>query len=132
MRLLFAPNHADSIWAAVSRAAVAPSLQDKYVRFPLVLGTLRGLPLYGLLLGNPGFKSEVVLAFEAGYRRRIGNSLTIDVAGFFNRNLRIPTDQVESIVFVPAPSPHLLLTLQYRNGYKAKSGGVEAAASWKP
>jgi iron complex outermembrane receptor protein len=102
------------------------------VQFPLTLGTLQGLPLSGILLGNPDFKSETVLAYELGYRRRLGKSLTVDIASFLNANRRIATDQVEGVGFVPVPSPHVLATIQYRNGYKAKSGGVEAAATWKP
>ena len=45
-----------------------------------------GLPVIGTLTGNPQFKPETVIAYELGYRRRIGTALTIDIASFFNNN----------------------------------------------
>lgn len=132
VRLLFAPSSTQSVWAAISRAAVAPSLQDKYVQFPLTLGVLNGLLVAGLLQGSPGFKAETVVAYEAGYRRRIGSTLTVDLASFFNDSHRIESINLGGFGFQPLPAPHLLVTFSYENGFRARSGGTEAAVSWKP
>jgi iron complex outermembrane receptor protein len=131
IRILFAPDHSDSIWAAVSRAAVAPSIMDKLM-LPLSLGTVEGLPLQAEIEGGPNFKPETVLAYEAGYRRRLARQVTLDVATFFNSSRKILSQNVEGVDFVPVPSPHLFATILFQNGFKAKSGGVEATATWNP
>jgi iron complex outermembrane receptor protein len=132
VRLLWAPDERQSVWAAVSRAAVAPSIQDKYVDVPLDLGTESGLPIAGALQGNPGFKPETVVAFELGYRRRIGSSFTLDVASFLNNNLRVESLTLSAPSFSPLPSPHIQTALLYGNGFRAKTGGAEGALSWRP
>jgi iron complex outermembrane receptor protein len=130
-RLLWAPNHDQSAWAAVSRAAVAPSLQDRDLNLPLALGTQDGLTIVGRLLGNPAFKPETVVAFETGYRRRVGNNFTLDMAGFFNDNQRIQ-GLATTTTFQAIPVPSLRSTLEYTNGFRVRTGGFEASAKWKP
>jgi len=131
-RILWAPSETQSLWAAVSRAAVAPSLQDKDIALPLNVGVADGLPVIATLMGNPQFKPETVVAYELGYRRRIGSMLTLDIASFFNNNKRIQSLSSGSPSFVLTPSPHIEEPLLYTNGFRASTGGVEATASWKP
>ena len=132
MRALWSPTTKQSAWAAVSRAVRAPAIEDKYLQFPLNLGTVDGLPVTGTLLGDPGFEPETVLAYEAGYRRRMGGGLTLDVAGYFNVYRRLEGISVLTPVFVPSPSPHEEQNLIYVNGFQGKTAGVEAALSWRP
>jgi iron complex outermembrane receptor protein len=122
VRVLWAPDAKQSLWGAVSRAAVAPSIQDKYFEQSFG-GSQNGINL--TLRGNPDFKPETVVAYELGYRRRIVRSLTLDVATFFNFN-----DRIQSISIMPATSS--TQDLLYTNGYSAKTAGIEASASWKP
>lgn len=128
VRVLWAPDAKQSLWGAVSRAAVAPSIQDKY--FEQSIGELQD-GISTTLRGNPDFKPETVVAYELGYRRRIVPSLTLDVATFFNFN-----DRIQSISIMPAvPVPGSTSSTQdllYTNGYSAKTTGIEASASWKP
>jgi iron complex outermembrane receptor protein len=131
-RVLWAPNATQSVWAAVSRAAVAPSLQDKDIALALNEGVVGSLPIIATLMGNPQFKPETVVAYELGYRRRIGGTLTLDIASFFNNNKRIQSLSAGSPSFVPTPSPHVEELLLYTNGFRARTGGVETTASWKP
>jgi iron complex outermembrane receptor protein len=91
-----------------------------------------GLPVIATLMGNPQFKPETVVAYELGYRRHIGNTLTLDVASFFNNNNRIQSLSSGSRSFEPTPSPHIDEPLLYTNGFRARTGGLEATASWKP
>ena len=131
-RLLWAPNRQQSLWLAVSRAAVAPSIQDKDVAVPLSLGTEAGLPILGTLLGDPSFKPETVVAFEMGYRRTIARNLTADLASFVNNNLRIQADAFGASSLSLVPTPHVQAALSYSNGFRARTGGAEAALSWVP
>lgn len=131
-RLLWSPNEKQSIWAAVSRSAVAPSIQDKAVMLPLNLGVSADLPIAGELDGNPAIKPETVVSYELGYRRRITGKLTLDVASFFNMNYRLLSLAVANPLFVAAPSPHVFESLSYTNGFRANSTGIETSISWKP
>jgi iron complex outermembrane receptor protein len=132
VRILWSPSRNESWWAAVSRAAVSPSIQDKSTTVPLNLGTADGLPVSGELLGNPGIKPETVVAYEAGYRQRLASNLTLDTATFFNVNHRLQTVSASDPVLVLVPQPHFFTTLLYGNGFRANTAGVELAASWKP
>lgn len=131
-RILWAPSKVQSLWAAVSRAVVAPSIQDKYLAANLVLGVEGGLPITGTLNGNPMYKPETLVAYELGYRRRIGSTLTFDLATFANCNRRLQSVSVVSAGFEPTPAPHIATELLYTNGYRANTFGIEASASWKP
>lgn len=131
-RLLFATSRTQTMWAGASQAAVAPSIQDKYSQFPLVLGITDGLPIDGTFVGNADLKPEMVTSYEAGYRRRLGESLTVDLASFFSNNLRLQSLGLVSALFQPAPSPHVQLDFETGNGYRARSCGVEAALVWTP
>ena len=131
-RILWAPSSTQSMWAAVSRSAVAPSIEEKYVRLPLNIGVEQGLPISGLLQGNANVKPETVIAYEGGYRRRLGNPLTLDVAAFFNDTRRIAATIAGASVYEPAPSPHIQTALSYTNGFAAKAAGIETSLSWRP
>ncbi len=131
VRILWAPDRAQTVWASVSRASVAPSLQDRDAQIPLSLGEMGGLPVVGRLQGNPAFKPELVIAYEAGYRRRLGSSLTLDLAGFFNDNHRIQSTATTAS-YQAVPYPAVFAVVGYTNGFRAKTGGIEASAKWNP
>jgi iron complex outermembrane receptor protein len=131
-RLLFAPDKRQTMWLAISRAGVSPSIQDEDTTFPLTLGTAEGLPVLGELLGTPNYKAETVVGYEAGYRRRMGETLSVDLAGFFTENHRVQSITFEGAGFQPVPSPHVQAEFLLTSGFRALSGGVEAAVVWKP
>jgi iron complex outermembrane receptor protein len=86
-----------SVWAAVSRAVRVPTRFDTDLRFRLPNSESL------LLTGTEAFKSESVLAYEAGYRKLYGDRLSVDVAAYINRydDLRsqeLPTRAGEPIV----------------------------------
>jgi iron complex outermembrane receptor protein len=131
VRLLWSPTTKESVWAAVSRAATASSIQDRSVIAPLLLGTESGIPITGTLYGNPAIKPETVLAYEAGYRQRVAPNLTVDIACFFNLNRRLLVVAMDAPVLVPGPPFHIVENSMYTNGFNAKTGGIEVAVSWK-
>ena len=131
-RMLWSPTETQSVWAAVSRAAVAPSLQDRDIRLALEEGVENGLPIIAELTGNPLFKPETVIAYELGYRRRVSRTLTLDTAAFINKNDRLQSVSSGDPSFVSTPFPHIGEILLFTNGFRASSAGVETTASWKP
>jgi len=74
-----------TIWGAISRAVRTPTRIDQ--DFVAPNPSTGGPPL---LVANPDFGSEVLLAYELGYRIKRSDTLSIDVAGYYNdySNLR--------------------------------------------
>jgi len=131
-RLAWTPAATDTVWAACSRAVRTPSDQDRDVDFLYPLGIADGLPLNGLILGNPGLASEVVLANEAGYRHRFGERLSLDLAGFVNHYTDLEATRVGTPYLVLAPAPSVVEPFFYVNGFTAGTQGSEAAVAWTP
>ena len=71
-------------WASYSRAVRVPSLEE------------RTLSSTSVLVGNDGFDSEVLNAFEVGARGQISDRASADVALFYNRH-----DNLGTMVFDP-------------------------------
>src|SRR5690606_1883861 len=63
-------------WAAVSRAVRTPSRIDREISQPAAG------PLV-VLAGSPDFRSEEVIAVEAGYRGAVGGRATLSAATFY-------------------------------------------------
>ena len=104
-RVLYAPGPGVSVWAAISRAVVAPSLQDTRYSIPVSLGNYQGLPLTGELTGNPGYLPENVIAYETGARTRLGRTVALDTASFYNSNRRIQS--INAMAPVPVAGAQL-------------------------
>lgn len=132
VRLLWTAAATDTLWAAWSRAVRTPSDQDRDVDFLYPLGTADGLPLNGLILGNPHLASEVVYADEAGYRHRFGNRLSVDLAGFVNHYARLEATDVGNLYVAVSPALAVVQPYEYVNGFTAGTQGAEAAVTWTP
>jgi iron complex outermembrane receptor protein len=131
-RLLWAPTPNQSLWAAISRNAVAPSVETIGLNVPLNLGVYEGLPVVGHLNGNPAYQPETVTAYELGYRTRFSKAFTLDLAAFHNSNFRVQSLSIPSSVFSSLPTPHVDTVLLFGNGFQARSEGVEASISSNP
>jgi iron complex outermembrane receptor protein len=68
-----------SVWGAVSRAVRVPTRFDTDLRLRVPNSDVL------LLTGTEAFKSESVIAYEAGYRRLYSDRLSVDVAAYINR-----------------------------------------------
>jgi iron complex outermembrane receptor protein len=114
VRLRVTPDSRQTFWAAVSRAVRMPTRfdNDLRIRNP-VTGTL-------LITGSNAFESEYVLAYEAGYRVRPADWMSLDVATFANRY-----DDVRSQELPTVPGSPVVLA----NGLNARTSGVEIAAT---
>lgn len=131
LRVLWMPGGSHSVWGGVARAVRTPSLLEEGLQ---LTGFLQAAPPAFLRVrGNPAFKSEVLVGYEAGYRGVITSQLYVDVALYHNehdnlQSLGAPTAMVET---TPGP-PHLLLVFPYDNGVMGKSDGFEVSPDWQP
>jgi iron complex outermembrane receptor protein len=106
-RLSWQVTPATMLWAAVSRAMRTPSRFD------------RDLFNTGILAGGPGFQSEELIAYEAGYRSQLAPNATLSISVFYNDYDRLRTAE-----------PPFPLTLQ--NRMEGHTYGVEVWAAYEP
>jgi iron complex outermembrane receptor protein len=139
-RLIWTPTPQHSVWGAISRAvrSATSGEQDIVYRYrTLPTGSPANplpLPLRLEIIGNPGFKSESVIAYEVGYRTEPLVQLTMDVALFYNdyRHLRVvspgtPYTEPSGGAPVNAVQPFILSNDMHGYAY-----GAEVAFDWLP
>jgi iron complex outermembrane receptor protein len=104
VRLAWQPNQDSLFWTAVSRAVRTPSRIDRQLIAPPVL-----------VASN--FRSEKLVAFEAGYRGRPHQKATLSISAFYNIYDDIRTTEA---------SPGGVLPIHLANGISGHTWGIEA------
>jgi iron complex outermembrane receptor protein len=133
-RAAWTPHARHTVWGAVSRAVRTPSRAESDV-------SIRGVPQLGLAplpvrvdaIGDPGFRAEVLVSQEVGYRVVPAPALTLDLTAFANRydHLRSFEPEVPQPVLTPV-GPMLMAPLRFGNNLEGTARGVEGALEWTP
>ncbi|MDY6989878.1 MAG: TonB-dependent receptor [Thermodesulfobacteriota bacterium] len=134
VRVLWTPKQGHSVWAAVSRAVRTPSRSEEDARL-----NSKVLPPDALFPGSPvavssffgsrDFKSEVLMAYEIGYRTFPTKRLSLDIAAFFNDYDNLRSGKQGEMFAEATPSPeHLVIPVTADNRMEAQTYGVEVAA----
>jgi len=123
VRLLWMMAARHTAWAAFTRAVRTPSRVEHDLA--LTGAASATAPVFFRVLGDKGFESEQVFAFEAGYRAQPGDRVLFDVAAFHNR--------YQDLLSIEAGRPFVeagrqILPLVIGNGLEGRASGVEAAA----
>ncbi len=134
-RLLFKADERNSVWLSVARAVRTPSRgeTDSQVRDRVIPPTPPNpFALQPVVNGDDDFKTEELWAYEAGYRTQPLDTLSIDVALFYNDydQLRATELQLPELEFDPAP-PHLIIPTLLRNNMAGHTYGLEVTADWQ-
>ncbi|MGZ4954303.1 MAG: TonB-dependent receptor plug domain-containing protein [Methylobacter sp.] len=130
-RLLWKLNENHSTWTSASRAVRTPTRGFQDIRIDLY--RIQAIPPFlpnataGAIVGDTGFKSEEVIAFEWGYRGQMSQNLSFDVATFYNIYDNL-LSSYPKVVQSPGLTQNLSIMV---NGLKAESYGVELYANWK-
>jgi iron complex outermembrane receptor protein len=132
VRGIWTPNDRHAVWGAVSRAVRTPSVQERDLHFLRPLAGTGPIPTDVLAEGYPDFKSEIVHAYEVGYRQAVGKSFSIDLAGFYNKYKRLRSQSQLQPYLITSPEVEVIVPIVYGNLLEARSDGVEAAVSWRP
>lgn len=112
------PNH--TVWVAASRAVRVPSrLADQGA---LVQPPSSTVPVPVTILGNQQLESEILHAFEAGYRVSPWPQLSFDITAFYNLYDELRGSRA---VTAPASTP----SFQFVNNKAAKNYGLEVATT---
>jgi iron complex outermembrane receptor protein len=136
LRLLWAPDKIQSLWASVSRAIRTPSLVEDRGRIisgvqpPGVVHPV--LPAAITLQGSSAFASETVVAYELGYRVQPIQTLSFDLSLFFNEYDQLRGIQQGAPYVAPAAAPtHLVVPFTAVNDTFGNSYGTELSARWQ-
>ena len=130
-RLLWTPSPHQTFWTAVTRAVRTPSRIDEDLQLTGLVAT-SPLPIFLTIAGDPTFRPETLLGYEAGYRQLLTPHVYVDVALFHNQydNLTSYGSFTLSLEESPGP-PHLLYTIPWANGITGTTNGGEIAPDWK-
>lgn len=123
-RLLWKVDEQQSLWTSVARAVRTPSIVERNGRVTLAAyPSPRGAQTLALC-GNDAFASEILLAYEAGYRWQPAKQLSFDLSLFYN-------DYQDLYAAIPESSAPLA-DLQFRNAQEGNARGLEFVVSWQP
>lgn len=112
-RLQWRVNPSHMAWASVSRAVRIPSRLDRDV-------FQAAPPGFPLLYGNPDFRSEKLIAWEAGHRGSFGRRVSTSLALFLNEY-----DDVRTITITPQD----LLPFRMANDLQGRTWGLELSGT---
>jgi iron complex outermembrane receptor protein len=131
-RLLWNRTPRQSFWGSVTRAVRTPSRLDEDIQINFFAAAMP-LPIYFRASGNRQFRSEQLIAYEAGYRTLVTANTYLDIAVFYNDYNDLYSFQVGApfLEATPAP-PHAILPLLTSNGIRGTTAGFEVAPDWKP
>ncbi len=135
VRALWKPTQDQSVWASVARAARMPTRQDRgyQARIAFFRGPSEANPLpydIGLVMGaSPEFGSELLTAFELGYRVRPLPDLVVDAAVFLNRYSDLRDAEFDSLY---VDDDRLNALFRIVNGISGNTYGFELTTDWRP
>jgi iron complex outermembrane receptor protein len=114
-RLHWTLNADQSLWGAVSRAVRTPSRIDHDLS--------EGIPPYLVVLkGGSDFTSEILIAYELGYRAQLNSKMTTSVSAFFNQY-----HDVRSLSYTPVT----LLPFYFANNVEGNTDGLEFSGNYQ-
>lgn len=136
-RILWSPTPRQSMWAAASRSVRLPSITDRDAELSLNVippGAADNpfpVPVHVVFTGNRDVGTESVVAVEFGYRAQPVESLSYDVAAFYNLY-----DDLRAVVrdepsFAMSPIPRVVFPVRVQGRESAETYGVEVAADWE-
>jgi iron complex outermembrane receptor protein len=134
-RLLWHTGDGQSLWGSISRAVRTPSRVEhdgalfRGVMPPAGASTL---PTAIRFEGDRSLDSEVLVAYEVGYRTQIRQDLSVDVAAFYNDYQELRSTPLAGVTFDPTPPPHLNAHFQANNDGGGHTYGLEVSADWRP
>jgi iron complex outermembrane receptor protein len=136
VRATFKPTHDQTVWAAVSRAVRTPAVSEDNPSVTVVVGAPFPGPGGGLflptLVGNPALKSEVLWAYELGYRIQPTKRVSVDVAVFYNAyDQMIALNNAAPPTLVPGV-PIGAAQIPWTNAQTGHTYGGEAALTVSP
>lgn len=137
IRLLVTPNQRHTVWVAISRAIRMPTRVDHNITgnidvIPPYTGPNQSpYPLLISFRGSEDFKSEILNAYESGYRVQAADGLNLDIAAFYNEYDKLSKYEAGSLFLESSQPPEYLVTPLYMtNNLDGENYGVEVTVDW--
>ncbi|GBE01776.1 colicin I receptor precursor [bacterium BMS3Bbin06] len=131
IRMKWIPGGRSILWAAVSRAVRIPSRIEMNGRIDQVV-VPDSMPTMFSLIAGDDYESEELIAYEAGYRFRPDERISLDLAVFFNDFDNLRTFEPGPVFLETSPAPaHIVVSLNGRNKMRGETYGAEVAAKWQ-
>jgi iron complex outermembrane recepter protein len=127
-RVAWDVSSSHTLWGAVSRAVRVPTRLERDVAIDA--SDPNGNPVVRLL-GNEGFESERLLAFEGGYRWQALQSLSVDLAAFENRYRGLASLELGEPL-LDQTANRTILPLRNENLTAGRARGIEALLTYSP
>lgn len=130
-------NH--TLWGSVAKSVRTPSRSNRDMlvnAYPAGFDPASFQFMVGTIEGSDAFEAEDMLSFELGFRSRLSNTLSIDVAAFYNdyENLYSSGSGMPYAVTDPftAPQNYIRAPISiFENNNAAETYGVELSANWQ-
>lgn len=123
---LLRDNH--TLWAAISRAVRVPTRFERDVSVDA--SDPAGNPVIRLV-GNDDFESEELIAYEAGYRWRPLEVLSLDLALFYNDYQELAAVELGTIFMDPVTG-QTVIPVESQNFMNGRTYGAELQVEWQP
>jgi len=135
-RLIWTPSPHHSFWGSVSRAVRTPSRAERYLNYQFAtapaMPPVLPLPLRIDINGTDSFRSEVLMAYELGYRAELDSTFSFDLSLFFNQYKHLRVRQNVQPTPQPPAYTNLILNYPLSNDSHGYSYGAELSATWQP
>ena len=133
LRLSWLASREQTLWTAISRAIRIPSRLDSDVQLTrLIAAPDNSSPIYATYSGNPNSRSEKLIAYEAGYRIQVKDTLSFDVALFYNDYDSLQTFEPEAPIVVNETPGYTLMPYVIGNEMEGHSYGGVLVTKWQP
>ncbi|MGA1867678.1 MAG: TonB-dependent receptor plug domain-containing protein [bacterium] len=137
IRLLWHCRKNQACWAALSRAVRTPARIERDIQVlagvaPIPPPAPSGTHAYYYFLGDTEVDSEDLTAYELGYRAKIGDRCSFDIALFYHDYDNLIIGTPGRIDFEEDESAgHLVVPLIFKNEDEGESYGAELAINWR-
>lgn len=132
VRAAWAVAEGQTLWVALSRAVRIPARlnTDLHLTAPVSVPGLP-VPLYVNVNGNDNYRSEELLATEAGYRVAVTPNLSLDLSLYYNQYDYLQTHEAGDLTAVGDPPEYVLLPAVLANNMEGDTYGGSLVANWQ-
>ncbi len=135
IRGIWLPANDHSLWGAVSRAVRTPSRYeyDGVVRAPLGRDPATGAMNARIWQSSTDFDSEVLVAYETGYRQLVSEQFSFDLALFYNDYDELSTSELIGSAPVATPFGDVMIQNYIKdNKLSGYTWGGELVMNYRP
>jgi iron complex outermembrane receptor protein len=136
IRTRWHPRQDSILWGSISRAVRTPNRSEhdliaEQQALPPSPGT-GGLPVNFRTDASRTMQSEILIAYEAGYRWRPTQVLGMDLSLFYNDYEELRTLELGAPELVSAPYPRYIIPTTAENKMSGNTYGLELVGDWRP